>query len=80
MADPRVEVDFMYVQTDVPPGVTLGDWRLRRRGERGSRQRPLRRLLGRVGAIGVRASAIRSVVAPRLEVRDSSDVHGKIPA
>ena len=74
------DVDFMYVQTDVPPGVTHREWRMQRRRERGSRHRPLRALRERVVVLGARARAIRPAVAGRPEVRDSSDAHGRIPA
>jgi hypothetical protein len=74
------DVDFMYLQTDIPPGVTVSEWRLQRRRERGAWRRPLRGLRERSGALGARARAIGSVVVRRPEVRDSSDAHGRIPA
>jgi hypothetical protein len=43
---PAMDNAFMYEQTDVPPGLTLGDWRrLRARRERRTRLASLRMLL-----------------------------------
>ena len=74
------DVDFMYEQTDIAPGVTLSEWRARRRHERGARHRRLRTLQARAAALGARARAVGAVVVRRPQVRDSSDAHGRIPA
>ena len=34
MADPPVSHDFGYVHTDIPAGMTIGDWRAQRAAER----------------------------------------------
>ena len=36
MADPPVSHDFGYVHTDIPAGVTIGEWRAHRATERGA--------------------------------------------
>jgi hypothetical protein len=74
------DVDFMYEQTDIPPGVTVSEWRLRRRPEREARPQTLRNLRERARALGAQARAVGAVVVRRPQVRDSSDAHGRIPA
>ncbi len=34
MADPPVSRDFVYVHTDIPAGMTIGEWRAHRAAER----------------------------------------------
>ena len=36
MADPPVSHDFVYVHTDIPAGMTIGEWRAQRAAERGA--------------------------------------------
>jgi hypothetical protein len=36
MADPPVSHDFAYVHTDIPAGMTIGEWRGQRTAERGA--------------------------------------------
>jgi hypothetical protein len=36
MADPPVTHDFAYVHTDIPAGMTIGEWRAHRAEERGA--------------------------------------------
>ena len=42
MTDPPVSHDFVYVHTDIPAGMTIGEWRAHRAAERGA-ARPARR-------------------------------------
>lgn len=36
MADPLRSHDFAYVHTDIPAGMTIGEWRAHRAAERGA--------------------------------------------
>jgi hypothetical protein len=36
MADPPLSHDFVYIHTDIPAGMTIGDWRAHRAAERGA--------------------------------------------
>ena len=36
MADPPVSHDFVYVHTDIPAGMTIGEWRAHRAAEHGA--------------------------------------------
>jgi len=78
MLEQRELVDFMYVQTDIPPGVTISAWRALRLRERGARHRRRDRAWERACVIGARLRAIRCAGFRRAEVRDSSGAHGRM--
>ena len=40
MADQPVSHDFVYVHTDIPPGMTIREWRAQRAAERGAAGAP----------------------------------------
>ena len=49
--------DFLYVHTDIPPGMTIAQWRAQRATSRPRRRR--RVLLGRIGTFMARIGARR---------------------
>jgi hypothetical protein len=51
--------DFRYVQTDIPEGMTIGEWRARRAANRPTRHRW--RLRARASAVAVSRAAARAV-------------------
>jgi hypothetical protein len=78
MPEQRELVDFMYLQTDIPPGVTIDAWRAQRLRERRGRHRPLLRARKRADLIRAYLRAIRCGGVWRAEVRDSSGAHGRM--
>jgi hypothetical protein len=48
MGEQLAAVDFMYVDSDIPPGMTIAEWRARQSFARRSRRWRLRRLRQRV--------------------------------
>lgn len=57
MADRPTAHDFLYVHTDIPPGMTLAQWRAQRATSRPRRRR--RVLLGPIGTFMARIGARR---------------------
>ena len=61
MSDEPASYDFVYVETDIPPGMTIREWRAQRSAERAARREQARaerrrRALAPLTALG-RASA-----------------------
>lgn len=61
MSDEPASYDFVYVETDIPPGMTIREWRAQRSAERAARREQVRaerrrRALAPLTALG-RASA-----------------------
>jgi hypothetical protein len=82
MSDGPASYDFAYVETDIPPGMTIREWRAQRAAESAAQreaEREARRRRSRTrtvfAALG-RANGRRLVW--RTEMRHSSGTHGRI--
>ena len=86
MSDEPASYDFVYVETDIPPGMTIREWRLQRSAERTARrmtQREARAWIPRTWtlatALGRLVRASGRALVWRTKVRNSSGGHGRIP-
>ena len=69
MTDPRGSHYFVYVHTDIPAGVTIGEWRAQRAADRAAARRAAR-AAWRPSALGRRVTA-----AVRAWLRPACDAH-----
>jgi hypothetical protein len=85
MSDGPACHDFAYVETDIPPGMTICEWRAQRAAESAAQreaEREARRRRSRTrtvfAALGARWRANGRRLVWRTEVRHSSGTHGRI--
>ena len=69
MTDEPVSHDFVYVHTDIPAGVTIGEWRAQRAADRAAARRAAR-AAWRPSALGSRL-----IGAVRAWLRPARDAH-----
>jgi len=69
MTAPRDPRDFVYVHSDIPPGMTIRDWRARRAANRPTSHRPLRLACGvavSAAVAGASRAVARALGRPRI--------------
>jgi hypothetical protein len=63
MTDKPISHDFVYVHTDIPPGMTISEWRAHHAPQTTKARARIRRV-GRGGMRPMLAAAVRRVAAP----------------
>jgi hypothetical protein len=60
MSASRTSLGFLYLETEIPPGLTICEWRAQRAAARRKPRRGLGRLWWRAGAVGGARSCPRA--------------------